>query len=296
MPPAIRETYHRASIEKRLKSTFYRGQFNLKGDPTVYQGKHELIIPKHHLDAVKAINEGRMPKRSPDMNGKDIFRGWLLCGHPECQRLITFENKKKVLKTTGEVKYYPLYRCSNSRRVHKSKQYFSEEKIWEQLAPAVAEVAINEEFAKDITDALNETHHKQKAAIKLQMEGFRNELKGLEGKEDELYRDLKKGVLNESGYERQIARVRSDRQHYTNEIERLTLTISDEAMVSVKKVFELAINAKELFKSLSREDRVEYLKKVCSNPRLDGLTLQYQLKSPFKRLSDWKEKQDWRRM
>jgi hypothetical protein len=101
--------------------------------------------------------------------------------------------------------------------------------------------------------------------------------------------------LDESGYKRQIERVRSDRRHYENEIERLTLTISDEAMVSVKKVFELAINAKELYKAMNREDRMEYLKMVCSNPTLDGLTLQYQLQSPFARLSNWKEDSNWRR-
>lgn len=73
------------------------------------------------------------------------------------------------------------------------------------------------------------------------------------------------------------------------------MTISDEAMASVQKVFELAINAKSLWKSMNREDRLEYLKKVCSNPTLDGLTLQYQLQSPFARLSNWKENSKWRR-
>lgn len=117
----------------------------------------------------------------------------------------------------------------------------------------------------------------------------------LEGKEDEAYDDLKRGLLDDSGYKRQIERIRNDRQHFENEIERLTLTISDEAMVSVKKVFELAINAKELYKAMSRQDRMEYLKMVCSNPTLEGLTLQYQLQSPFARLSNWKENSNWRR-
>ena len=80
-----------------------------------------------------------------------------------------------------------------------------------------------------------------------------------------------------------------------NERERLSLSISDEAMISVKKVFELAINSKERYRSMGREDRLEYLNKVCSNPTLNGLTLQFQLQSPFARLSNWKENQEWRR-
>ena len=131
--------------------------------------------------------------------------------------------------------------------------------------------------------------------IKKQMEGFKIELLILEGKEDIAYLDLKTGLLDETSYQRQIERVRSSRRHFENEIERLTLTISDEAMVSVKKVFELAINAKELYISMNREDRLTYLKKVCSNPTLDGLTLQFQLQSPFARLSNWNENSKWRR-
>jgi hypothetical protein len=116
----------------------------------------------------------------------------------------------------------------------------------------------------------------------------------MDSREDELYGDLKRGVLDDAGYRRQLERIRNDRQHFANEIERLTLTISDEAMVSIEKVFELAINAKELYKSMSHIDRIEYLKRVCSNPTLDGLTLQYQLQSPFARLSNWKENTEWR--
>ncbi|GIL17256.1 MAG: hypothetical protein BroJett040_10070 [Oligoflexia bacterium] len=295
VPTAQIKTYNRTSVEKRLKNSFYWGSFKLTGDPKNYKGKHELIIPAKVLKAVKAINDGNVSiQRKTIMNGDDVFRGWLVCDHPECRRQITYERKEKTLKSTGEVKVYHLYRCSNSRKIHDKKVYVSEDKLWAQLEPAVAALSISEEFAQDITSALNETHDKQKAAIKKQMEGFRVELRGLEGKEDIAYDDFKRGLLDEIGYRRQIDRIREDRKHYESEIERLTLSISDEAMVSVKKVFELAINAKELYISMNREERLEYLKKVCSNPTLDGLTLQYQLKSPFARLSGWKENQNWR--
>lgn len=78
----------------------------------------------------------------------------------------------------------------------------TEEKIWDQFEPAIEALTIIEEFAKDIADALNETHDKQRAAIKKQMEGFRVELQKLEGKEDEAYADFKNSILNEQGYKR----------------------------------------------------------------------------------------------
>ncbi len=290
------KTYHRSTIEKRLKNQFYWGTFKLANEPTVYQGKHELIIQAKTLKAVKAINEGHACKvRKTVANGEDVFSGWLMCDHPECQRPFTYDPKTKIIKRTGEKKVYHYYRCSNSRKVHMKLVNISEEKIWDHFEPAVEALTISQEFANDITAALNETHEKQKAAIKKQMEGYRIALKALEGKEDLFYQDYVAGVLDKEGYQRQIKRVRDERDDYNNQLEHLALQISDEAMISVKKVFELAINAKELYKSMSREDRLFYLKKICSNPTLDGLTLQYQLQSPFERLSNWKENSNWRR-
>ena len=290
------KTYHRSSIEKRLKNSFYWGTFQLTGDPEIFKGKHDQIIPTKTLKAVKAINDGHGAKRRKnDAEGADLFAGWLFCGHADCQRQMTYDPKTKTIKATGETKTYHYYRCSNSRKVHEKLANVTEEKIWKQFEPAIEALSISEEFAQDIANALNETHDKQKTAIKKQMEGFKFELRGLEGKEDIAYNDFKQDILDEAGYKRQIERIRGQRQHFENEIERLTLTISDEAMISVQKVFELATNAKALYISMNREERLEYLKKVCSNPTLDGLTLQVQLQSPFARLSVWKENLNGRR-
>lgn len=61
-----------------------------------------------------------------------------------------------------------------------------------------------------------------------------------------------------------------------------------------KKVFELAINLKELWKAMDREKRVTYLKRVCSNPTVDSLTLHYHLQKPFERLAKMKGNENWR--
>ena len=296
--PALigKKKYSRTSIGKRLMNPFYWGQFQLTGDPKVYHGKHPLIIPQSTLDAVKAINEGRAFKKNPNTNGADLFKGWLVCAHPECQRQIMYDGKTKTIKETGQKKTFHYYTCSNSRRIHSSKKYISEEKIWAQFEPAVDSLALSEDFAKDIADALNETHEKQKQAIRMQMEGFRKALRELEGKEDQFYQHLSNGVLNEAGYKRQIERVRLEREDYTRQIENLNLSISDEGMISAKKVLELAINAKSLWKSMERPQRLEYLKKVCSNQTLDGLTVRYELQKPFARLAAWKESDEWRRV
>jgi hypothetical protein len=296
VPPRLRPTYNRTSIEKRMKNELYWGHFKLFGDDTEYSGNHELIIPKKILDAVKMINESNGTIRISKVNaGDDIFRGWLKCGHDSCGLNYTYEQKTKTIKSTGEEKTYHLYRCPNSRKVHEKKVYSNEDEIWRQLNPAVDRFSISESFAKDIAEALNETHRTQQSAIKKQISGFKKEQEKLEVREDEAYEHLTKGILDERGYKRQIDRIRNERRDYENQIETLTLQITDAGIATVQKVFELAINAKSLYESLSREQKLEYLKSICSNPTLDGLTLEYQLKKPFARLESWKKNREWRR-
>jgi DNA invertase Pin-like site-specific DNA recombinase len=298
IPLEIVKKYSRKGIEARLKNPFYWGHFYLYENSRKYQGKHELIIPSRVLKAVEAINNGQGSKRKRALSEQGVFAdGWLRCGHIECQRQITYDPKKKKIKNTGEEKTYHLYRCSNSRKVHASMKgmNISEEKIWGQLEPAVAALSISEQFAQDITNALNETQHKQKAAIKKQMEGFRLERDKLRVERNNIVSLYVGGKVREVEYNDYIEDIDGRDDHFANEIERLTLTISDEAMASVKKVFELAINAKARWKDMTRLQQVEYLKKVCSNPTLDGLTVQYQLQKPFARLAIMKENSDWRR-
>lgn len=199
------------------------------------------------------------------------------------------------MKSTGKETVYHYYRCSNSRKIHPKKEHVTEDKIWQQFEPAIDDLTISEEFAKLIADALNETQEKQRAAIKKQMEGFKMELKTLDAREDSAYLDYSKGVLDEAGYRRQVKRMRAERDDYTEQLERLNLAISDAGMSSVKEVIELAINARSLWKGMNREERLEYLKRVCSNQTLDGLTVRYQLEKPFARLASWKQNEGWRR-
>ena len=71
------------------------------------------------------------------------------------------------------------------------------------------------------------------------------------------------------------------------------MMITDAGHTAVKEVFELAIDAKSQWKLMDRKDRVQFLKKVCSNPVLDDLSVRYHLKAPFARLAGWKENSNW---
>lgn len=68
----------------------------------------------------------------------------------------------------------------------------------------------------------------------------------------------------------------------------------DDLAMTAKRVFELAINAKELWKKGNIEERRKILDLLCSNPTLDGSTVRYNLKKPFAVLAEMARKEDWR--
>ena len=299
IPPSKVNNYHVSAIEKRLKNIFYDDRFIW--DEKEYPGKHERIIPKRLWDDV----QDTFGKRAMSRNAKGIFGGgWLKCATPECGCFITSEPRVKERKTTKEMVRYNLYRCSNGRKIHRSLagMYIHEEKIWAQLEAAVDSISITESFAEELAEALNETQHKAIAATKREAASYNDALKELEDKEDEAYRDYKKGVLDEKGYRRQIDRVRSDRRYYSRQLEEANVAINNACMENAKTIIELATNAKSLWLSRSVRERREFLNDILSNQVLeaanDGVTVRYEMKKPFATLSRMKglssNNQKWR--
>jgi hypothetical protein len=136
--------------------------------------------------------------------------------------------------------------------------------------------------------------HKAIAATKREAASYNDALKELEDKEDEAYRDYKKGVLDEKGYRRQIERVRSDRRYYSRQLEDANVAINNACMENAKTVIELATNAKSLWLSRSVRERREFLSDILSNQVLEGATVRFKIKKPFDTLARMKGNFNWR--
>lgn len=269
---------YKSGVEFIVKNQFYSGHFEWKGE--WFEGKHELIVAPDVY--AKALNiEKRIASRMNQNIG--LFSNWLTC---ICGCKVTFDPKIKKLKTTGEMKTYNLYRCSNGKRAHEKYPYMDEKKIMEELGKAVEQITITGDLAKDIAFALNETHRKASEARKRDMEGYKVGLKGIERAEDQLYEDHKKGILNEEAYKRQIEKVRTERDRFTSLLDKAQSEIENAYFVTAKKILELAKNAKELWFERNMEERRDFLEKILSNQVFDAPSVRYELKKPFRILSE----------
>lgn len=284
--PIHRALFRSSMVEKVLKNPFYSGEFVFSGER--YTGKQELFIPSAMIKRVKA-SFGH-PGQSINPNSGSRFGEMLRCATPECGCKISYQKK---LKPSGRV--YHLYSCSNGKSVHKSLKgmYQTEPQILDGFEPALDQITVSENMAKDIADALNANHLKLKSRIKREQESYLHALKVMNEKEDELYTDMKRSLIDEDMYHRQIENVRKERERLSQLLNDLNSTVLDTYLVTAKEILELAKDAKTLWKSRSVEEKVDFLKKILWNSKMTGTTIEYELKKPFSVLAKMNEREEW---
>jgi len=285
-------TCHTKSVlEKRLKSKFYGGYFDWNG--IEYQGKHEPIIPKPIFDKVRTtFDPAFIPK---PRNEEPLFSGMLRCAKPECGKQIVYDPKKKTIRTTGEVRTFKYYHCTNARRVHPSLagMNVTEANLLDQYRRVADEVTITPAFAIAIKQALADTDAKSKAALRRQAQEFRDKGLHLERLEDTLYEHFCQGITTKDQYQRNIAKVRADRRRYEDLHFKTMEAINDAVLESCGRILELATSAELKWKAMSDVEKRDFAKTVLSNHLLDGSTVRYTLKNPFRVLVAMRGNEGW---
>jgi site-specific DNA recombinase len=284
--------YFIASIEHRVKNPFYAGRFRWQGRE--YEGKHELIIPPAHFLACQRSGRGMVTKRGYDGLHGLFGGGWLHCGECGCQ--VTYDPKKKVAKGTKKVTIFHYYRCTNGRRMHESQRgmNISEEKVWEMLDTAVDSIDLSPALARDISDAMNDSHKKKVASGARKIADLKDAMKLLEKKEDRAYEEMGEGVLDAEGYRRQVARVREERKQLAADIQALQAQMSGAYRETALTTIELCKEAKSLYLSQNHAERAEFLKRVVSNPLLSNGSIGFEMKKPFAVLAQMASSDKWR--
>lgn len=275
--------YYKGTIEARLKNKFYRGYFDWQ--KIEYKGAHPLIISQEILDAVDAsFEEKHLQETIPNNKTFGIFGGgYLKCKICGCN--IVHEHKRKINKN-GTIIEYDLYRCSNGRRQHETLKglYVSELDIWNTFARAMDDIAITKALADKINDTLNATHSKAKEARKREINSYSQTLELIDAKRDKLFDMYTQGLVDEEDYRRQAERLKEERRNYTQLLQNISVEIDNKFLDTVKTTIELAINAKSLWNLGTREQRKALLDELLSNRFLNGVSVEYDLKSPFKEL------------
>ena len=156
------------------------------------------------------------------------------------------------------------------KKEHKIKQVnVTEKHITEQFGHIFDEIHFNDDLANLVNKSLKESHHQAVKLHKQKLSSYKAKLKELEYKEDRIYDDHLKGLLDESSYKRQFERIRKERDNYTNLLAASDELISDKLFATADNLLELAKYSKSLWKVMNPEERAELLKEVTSNRELE---------------------------
>lgn len=156
------------------------------------------------------------------------------------------------------------------------------------------QMSISKEFAEDIAKALNEAEQKAHRVAHLQIAELKEKEKELQKHEDTLFDFLLGKQIEKSDFDKQIERIRLNRDSLTDQLEALQRSLTSAAFETAKTILELATSAKSLWITRSTQERREFLNKILSNPVLDGLTVRYELKKPFAVLVRMVGDEKWR--
>lgn len=142
-----------SSLCALFKNPFYTGKLPFKGE--LYPGNHPAMITEEEFERVQQIIDPLHTTRPKDKTYNFQLRNLFRCG--ECGFAITAEQKKKTIKSTGEVKEYVYYHCTGKNKAVKCGQpgqHVNEDVLIEQIKDKLNKFTIDPDFYKLAIEAL----------------------------------------------------------------------------------------------------------------------------------------------
>lgn len=226
-------------------------------------GKHDPMVTVEEFDKVQILL-GREGRPRPNRH-KYAYTGLIKC--KECGGTISATFKEKVLKSTGELKQYSLYYCSNSRNKRNECSqtgYVNSEIIEEQIMDELSKIKILPEFKDWALEILSERNEndieKRQKVYETQQQSLSESRRQL----DNLAQALIKELVDEDTYKREKSRLQS-------EISKIERSIKDteknqgNLIEMTEGVFNFACHAIEEFNNGDHEARKTILSKIGVN-------------------------------
>ncbi len=136
-----------------FKNRFYTGKLKFKDQ--LYPGNHPAMITEDEFERVQAIIDPLHTTRPKDKTYNFQLRNLFKCG--ECGFAITAEQKKKTIKSTGQVREYVYYHCTGKSKATKCSQpklHVNEDVLIEQIKDKLSKFTIDPDFYKLAIEAL----------------------------------------------------------------------------------------------------------------------------------------------
>ncbi|MBT6120797.1 recombinase family protein, partial [bacterium] len=262
----------KSSIEQILKNPFYYGFFMYDGK--LYKGSYAGIITKKEYDLIQKNMRG--PNKSGKWKKDKLLNGVLKCGH--CGLSVCGDRKIKKNKHNTKIRQYVYYRCSHYKQKC-TDPYIEETSLFELFEGAVENLHIDDELFERIKGYLLKAHQAKTKQYNHEKPIIQRRVNDLEALRSKAYEDKLKGLIEESFFNKQY-------NEWTNQITQLKEQLDSIQMKNEKILhrsvltFELANQARNLYKTQIPEEKSKFIKMLLSNVLLKDGKLSFEYKKP----------------
>jgi site-specific DNA recombinase len=267
----------RSYLETILKNPFYIGQFVWRG--VIYDGTHTPLIS---LDLFQRVQDTFAGLNKPKYRKHEFaFAGILRCAHDGCT--VTTERQK------GR---YIYYRCSHGRGKC-SLPYMREQDVADRMGAILKDIYVPETIAAKIVGSLGADIDRSERERKANVAALEQRLAAIRTRMDQVYEDKLDGKINSELWERKIAEYREQERAAMVQMSRSSVPVSQENMLSAKRIFELAANAHSLYLTRNSTEQGQLLKTVLLNCATDGVNLWPVYRKPFDLIFEHVKTENW---
>ena len=266
------------SIHRTLNNPFYSGIMVKHGKS--YIGKHKPLISTELFNKAKQKLEGNQhPKQQKRFFA---FRGFLQCSNCGCA--LTGETVTKKIKTTGEIKKYNYYRCTNGKGICEAhKKYLSEHNISEQVSNKFTNIAFDEELIDIAYEAKKLKFKSKNDYVDKSRENIDNQLKLTKQKQDRLLDSYLAGLAPQAVYEAKVKDLQNEEVALKNQLKNVKKNDKGSTTLELtKEAFLLANFASKHFLEAKENKKQELLNNLLWNCKIENNEIaKISFKTPF---------------
>jgi len=278
-------TYHRM-----LMKPFYCGIMVRNGKS--YLGKHEPIISKELFDKAGEVMKNRnKPKRRKHYFA---FRGIMKCNICECA--LTGETVTKKIKTTGEIKTYNYYRCTNGKQnCEAHKKYLSENRAIEMTADLFKMFDFDEGDIDLALRAKKEKYKNDESYFLIKRDNIITQIGKNKQKQNKLLDSYLAELISQEVYESKTQELKKDELILENQLKNLKKDDKGFATLElVKNHLKTACLAGKSFAELKESEKEKILNNLLWNCKIENNEIaSFTLKSPYSLMKKPPQKGDF---
>lgn len=267
-----------ATMYEILTNPFYCGQFFWEGQ--LYRGQHEAMISMEEFDEAQRILGSRGKPRAAC--NENPYPGLIRC--TTCGGMVVMERKNKKLKTTGEIKPYTFFRCSQRKSGITCTEFarFTQKALEDFLFPKAGDTVLPRAFIEWALDQLKLSQEDRAKEREDQLRALQQNLAGVEKKKDELLNLRLDSPLLISDAMFQSKMQQLENEHVTAQAKiddhvNAARTWRDDLIEALRKVEKI----RDHFRTLNIKGRLEIFHAIGERIELKDGQLHFSYAEPF---------------